>query len=49
MQHNVTFILVVVLDQRKSGIGRRVIIMSEDMLRVALVIRWFLAVAHCSR
>jgi hypothetical protein len=32
----------------KSGIGMLRMITSEDMLKTALVIRWFVAAEHCS-
>lgn len=40
------FLLIEKLDRRNKGIGIIMIIISEDILKTALVIRWFVAVAH---
>ena len=36
------------LTLNRRGIGIRIIMISEEILKTALVIRWWIAVEHCS-
>lgn len=43
------FFLTVRLDLRKIGRGMMMIMMSEEMLKTAFVMRWFVAAEHCAK
>lgn len=44
----ISFFLHFSRDCRKMGIGMRIIMMSDEMLSTALVMRWFVAAEHCA-
>lgn len=46
MEHRINFFLRGIRDWRNIGIGIRMIMTSDEMLKTALVIKWFVAAEH---